>query len=393
MSCDTERGAGAPSPHQTTEGAVAPIPAELDLVLPPAGDSALAEQWLARAKASVQAVRMEQARAAFEQAVEADPRHLDARIGLGRSLLEPPDPSEGLALREFLFARQIASNDPRALVGEGIARQRIGESESAAELLEAGLEPLARAGTDLVLWAEGMAARSKLERAAGNAREAMATLDALVEALSPVPTETARLVRARTERGSLLHQTGNLDAAQAELEGVLAQLDPICLRAHHLLARVLHERDQVAEAERHEQIHSILRQFADGAAKRFQTDHRKRVELRAQLVQLMPEYPRARLDWIREMLDVQWFEQAHRQLQAEIQRARPNAELVYLRARAEAGMGRLDEAWRSVSEMRRLDSRVPPAVALDVLDVWRQVHEPSDAEFEEVRRRWMGEHP
>lgn len=77
--------------------------------------------------------RMQEAAAAFEDAVAASPQFLDARIQLGYARLDLDQPAP--AITQFEAALVISPGSPAARMGVGIARVRLGEAEEGIRIL------------------------------------------------------------------------------------------------------------------------------------------------------------------------------------------------------------------------------------------------------------------
>lgn len=104
-----------------------------------AGDpsSLAAEDWY-ELGFELEASSIDQARAAYERALEADAEHVDAHLNLGRLLHEGGDPRS--ALRHYQTALTVRPDDATAAFNLGVAHQDLGRSEQALACYRASLE-------------------------------------------------------------------------------------------------------------------------------------------------------------------------------------------------------------------------------------------------------------
>lgn len=358
------------------------------LAPPVAGDPEVARELLQAALGMQHAARFKDADAAYQRALAADPALVPGLVSYGFFLCQETEvKNPGEALRLFRLARMVSAEDLGARLGEGITRQMVGDLERAEPLLRGALEDaellpaveraMAELSLGTLLYESGRAADARVH---------------LRRAAEEAAWDPARRAAAYVQLAATASDAADLEAAEQALRAALEQ-DPEQIAAHHQLSRILARRGQTEEAAHHRTIHAILRRMADHNSARFLQDHDLRIELQRELVEAYPEYARAPLKLIRELLGVRRYADAL----AEVTRrfaatgaATQQAELYYLMARAQAGLGQLAAARASARTMRQLDRSVPVAVLRDILEEWKRAGA-SEAEVQQALQEWAAD--
>jgi hypothetical protein len=157
--------------------------------------------------------------------------------------------------------------------------------------------------------------------------------------------------------------------------------------AHYLLSRLLARRDAGEEAERFARIHEVLRQLSDHASTLYLEDEERNLALRRELVELYPEYRRARLDLVRELLRFERYEEALPVLQ-EYSGGRFDPEILFLLARLQAGHGSLELARNTTVALYQMNPALPEAVLAEILGEWKKSWPVSDAAYRTRLAEW-----
>ena len=180
-----------------------------------------AELLILEGRLALEDGRLRVAEAAFQRALESDPRRPDAFEGLGRiqMIRERPD------LAAEAYARSVAI-DPDYALGHynlGVARVQLGQPAEALASFEESLR----------ITGDRRPALMALAEAAYLARRPEIALDAWTRAAALDPAD----VESRLDRGKLLAQMGRLGEARAAFEEVLS-LHPHHGEATRALARL-----------------------------------------------------------------------------------------------------------------------------------------------------------
>jgi tetratricopeptide (TPR) repeat protein len=370
---------GSAPPHETST-------IDAPLGLPDPGDPLRAAEILRRALQLREATRYKDADSAFRAALEADPTFQPALVAYGFFLCEATEVADvGTALRLFRIARLISEADLGARLGEGIARRMVGDPERAEPLLRSSLQEADRlAAPNLALARFHLGVLLFESGRFGESREF------LRQALDEPQWPATRRAEAAVKLALACAAEERFEAAEEVLREALV-LDPEQFAAHHQLARILARRGRSEEAARHQRIHGILRRMLDHTSARFRENLELRIQLHQELVEAYPEYDRAHLKLIREFLGVGRYAEALTAVQSLHGNYGPEtseAELYYLKARAQAGLVRLEDARASARAMRRLNPAVPPDVLRDILGEWMKAAGVSKEVFERTLQEW-----
>ena len=350
---------------------------------PRPGDRTRALALLQQGQASQVATRLKEARQRMEQAVQADPAYLEARRALGFLLLEPGiEQNQGEALRQFRTARLLDPDDTASILGEGIARQELGDAANAEPLLR---EALGRPLEPPELEGPGRLALARLLAADG--RDAGPEFE---RALLLWPADAAASPRARVLVAAADWHSQNERPGEAEQclrEAVT--LDRTHVRAHYQLFRLLARHGDPDEAAHYQRIHEILRQLTDHTSQAFLQDHESRIRLQKELVEAYPEHTRARFDLIRALLEMRKHSDALTELAVQARIGGMTAEVLYLTARAKAGLGDVAGARQAHDQMRRLQPNAPAGVTRDILDEWQKTTGVDAAMYQATLNEWL----
>jgi Tfp pilus assembly protein PilF len=190
------------------------------------------------------------------------------------------------------------------------------------------------------------------------------------------------------ELAALDYEEGELAGAEEALQRVL-EVDPESLRAHYQLLRLLERRGD-EEAARHEkQVHETLLELYSIQNRTTKSARARRIELKRELLRLLP-HPRARVNFVRDLLMGGEYEEARREVLEEGRsRGGYDAELLYLLARSLAGLGNLDGARETAGKMRQVNPNVPDQVLKDILDEWRTAWDVDEAVYRKVLSSWL----
>ena len=360
------------------------------LAVPARGNAAAADAVLQQALGMLRARMYEDAATTFDHALELDPSHLPTLLEQGFLLCDPtPAHNPGKAVRAFRLARLVHPDHPAALAGEGIARALAGDAEGARPLLQstASLDPplpaMLRGRVELAL--------GKLSLAAREGANAKLHLERAFATAELPPLSRAEAAR---ELGLLELEAGAIDEATRLLHAAL-DVHREDVATHYHLSRLARRQGDTATADRHAQIHHILRELQDHDSLRFDKDHTRRVELRRQLVEADPDSPRARALLVRELLVVGHTDEALREIDALAAKAgsdRERAEVSFFRARAHARAGDLAGAEERIAELRRLDPALPSALLREVLRDWKRSSEEITEEMcQQTFERWAAD--
>ena len=345
------------------------------------GDRQAGEDWYQKGLALQAGGQRREARDAFQQAVDADPAHFGALVEYGFALVDTQeDLNQGLALRQFRLARLLRPEDPIATCGEAIARQGVGDFAAARPLLARVLsdERLSDQSQRRALAHFSMA---ELLFAEGDAAAAEPHYTTALEICAP-DRRPFFLVGYAT----FLVSQNQLDQADTLLQEAIEQ-NPLHVTAHYQRFRLLTRQQQTEAAEKERKIHEILRQLSDYSSQYYAADADRVIGLRRDMIAAFPEYPRARRDLIRECLNHQRYREALQEISIE-SKAGVNAELLYLSARANAGLGRLDVARDVTQRFYQLAPNAPDSLILDILSEWQTSHRVSDRQVQQTYQQW-----
>ncbi len=378
LSACSESPSSAPAPPTNSSGSTL----DEEIVVPVAGDSQRAAQLLQGALQSDAAVRSGDAHRLFQEALAADPTHRDSRIHLGYFLLRQPSDftNQGLALRHFRIARLLDPRDAEAALGEGIAREQVGDPGPAEACLELGLQD---ASIRADRRCEGHLSLARLRYASGKTEQAEQHYGEAVTLAAPLQRS-----RVRADYATFLSDVGrDAEAHQLLLQNVAEQPDHV--KSHYLLSRLLARMGDRDGAAKERRIHGILQQLTDYSRKLTNEESERRLGLRRELVESYPEYARARLELIRELLGLQRHADALVEIAKETAARGDTAETYYLAARAHAGSGDLQAARQAAQRMKQENPRVPDSVLKDVLDEWKKSFGIDDATYRATLQQWM----
>ncbi len=383
VGCDHEKqqtSAGEPQDEISTP---APAPSYVDepLEAPKPGNVAESMLKLQAAMRELDAAHDESARELFEEALRTDPANVGAHVNYGFHLIQRLEPA--LALRHFRLALLLDADQPFARAGEGAARQAMGDDARARPLLEAAL---ARAEIDSV-----PAYRALTHAAYARSLAAAARHDAAVLQFErAITVERADRVRAgyRSLYASMLCDLGRWQDALSQLRQAVAE-HPEHLRSHYLLQRVHQKLGQDHLARREAEIHEILRRLVDHPSRRFREDHEQRIALKKKLIEAYPEHTRARLQLVREYLDLKRYDEALMEIDLEEKQRGKSGETHFLLARAHAGKGDLAAARGYLWTMRAHRSDLPVGIVHDVLGEWRRTRpEVTEEQYQSLFEEW-----
>lgn len=369
----------APGEVETPRPAAPPPSGSETLPLPTPGDSAEAARLLQEAQQlRSRPGNKDLARDLYQRSWQADPTFLPTLLEYGLFLLETPEfMNHGRALELFNTARRLDPNQPLAICGAGLAWAGMDNFEAAEPALRESLE---RQTIPAPLRALTETSLARILFATGRPEEARGHFQA---ALQLQPGRAAFHV----EYGLFLKAEGQRDAAEEAMRAAL-RCNPTEVTAHYQLYQLLLQRGAADEAARERRIHEILRHFVDHASNLYQQDSEKILTLRRELVEVYPEYERARLILIRELLQWQRHAEAEQELQIQIEQKGATAETHFLLARSQAGQGRLDAAFAALQAMRAADPKVPPQLEDEILEDWKNALHPDEATLALVREQW-----
>lgn len=355
-------------------------PLEEALPAPVPGDAAAASRELNAALVSLKSARFDDALKLFEQAVAADPSHVAARSAYGWFLLdETQHHRQGEALRQFRTVRLLDRENGEAVAGEGIARQEVGDLERAEPLLRQALESLA---PDHERRWQVCFSLGRLLSDSERGEQALALYDEAL-ALRSGPRISRSRARVLVGKASCLNDLEREpEALQVVRQAV--ELDRSHVKAHYLLSRLLARSGDVEASRRFQRIHDILRETEE-----ILIDADRKILLHRELVQIYPEHTRARFNLIRECLKERRYAEALEEVGLQASAAGVDGEVLYLSARAKAGLGDLPGARADHDRMRRLQPNIPQSVTRDVLDEWRQVQGIDAQTYAATLQEWL----
>jgi len=153
------------------------------------------------------------------RATSLRPKHLAARLGLGRALLVEQQPGEALAAADAVLAQE--PGNAQALFLRGTALSALGRAADAVPVLRAAI----------VADPSNAAAHLNL----GNALADLDALEAAEDAASQATLLDPALIEAHVSLGFILTSRGRLAEAIAACQAAIA-LQPVCAQAHWNLA-------------------------------------------------------------------------------------------------------------------------------------------------------------
>ncbi len=382
--CDAEPSTAEPSAAATPAPLPGGVSADPPLQPPTPGDFQKAAPHVEAARGFVLARRVEEAAAAYEEALQVDPAHQAALVEYGFLLHESSEiHSLGRALECFRLARLLDPESEAAKCGEGLVRHGMGNHQVAMPLLTEALE-----SPSLAQQPERLA---EVHRALGRiafARGDLEVSQAHAEKALDLGIDPRRTTVFLADLGEIAFEQDQLPEAKQHLEQAIEK-DPERPRSHYLLVRVLGAMGDQEGAAKQRRIHGILQELHQIQRSTTEAAKRRKVELKRQLAAEMP-HRKARRQLIREQLQSGDYERALREVAAERKGQKGfDAELLYLMARAKAGLGDLEGAGQAARSMRRVNPKVPAEVIRDILDEWRKADSGADpATYQRLFEEW-----
>lgn len=345
--------------------ASAPPPSELPdepLEKPVPGDPTRAAAAARRGLQAMQSARVDEAFQSFNEAVEADPALVDARL-LRAQLLTSKSRyfNPQVALRDVRIAALVEPQNPAVIAAEGLLRYQLGQLARAAPLLKQFLALPPQPGSETT---RGQVHESLALIALGEGRidEADQHCAAAMQLEPTQPTPAYHRAQVAAQRGDATAELRWLDEA--------LRLDPHHIPARQSRGRALARLGREPEAAAERELEEVLRKLADDKSYLFVNDHAAKAELWARVAELLPRDAKSRLNRLLELYLAQEYAKVVEAGEELLDQGALVPRVVAEIARAEAQLGHEQKA---LDRVEMLAMCQPPARAESIAALRKEV--------------------